>query len=67
VLEVVEDHDENTYRAVYTVRFRLAVYVMHSFQKKSRKGVQTPKTDVDLVVRGLKLATQDYEDRYGST
>jgi phage-related protein len=67
VLEVVEDHDGNTYRAVYTVRFRCAVYVLHCFQKKSHRGIQTPKPDVELVAQRLKLARQDYEDRYGKT
>ena len=66
-LEVVEDHDGNTYRAVYTVRFRSAVYVLHCFQKKSRKGIQTPKPDIELVTHRLGLARQDYEDRYGKT
>lgn len=65
VLEVVEDHDGNTYRAVYTVRFRFAVYVLHCFQKKSRRGIQTPGPDVDLVLQRLKLAQKDYEERYG--
>ena len=67
VLEVVEDHDGNTYRAVYTVRFRWAIYVLHCFQKKSRRGIQTPKTDVDLVSQRLRLARQDHEDRYDKT
>jgi len=66
VLEIVEDHDGNTYRAVYTVRFRLAVYVLNCFQKKSRKGIQTSRLDVGLVSQRLKQAQQDYEDRYGS-
>jgi phage-related protein len=66
-LEVVEDHDGNTYRAVYTVRFRWAVYVLHCFQKKSRRGIQTPRPDVELVSQRLRLARQDYEDRYGKT
>ncbi len=66
-LEVVEDHDGNTYRAVYTVRFRSAVYVLHCFQKKSHRGIQTPKPDVELVLRRLGLARRDYEDRYGKT
>src|ERR1035438_3864195 len=66
VLEVVEDHDGNTYRAVYTVRLRWAVYGLHCFQKKSRKGIQTPKEDVELVSRRLRLARQDYEDRHGN-
>jgi len=65
VLEIVDDYDGNTYRAVYVVRFRAAVYVLHCFQKKSRRGVQTPRTDVELVLRRLRLAKQDCEDRYG--
>jgi phage-related protein len=67
VLEVVDDHDGNTYRAVYTVRFRWAKYVLHCFQKKSRKGIQTPKLDVELVSQRLRLATEDHEVRYGKT
>ena len=65
VLEVVEDHDGNAYRAVYTVRFKDAVYVLHAFQKKSTKGIKTAKTDVDLISRRLKSAKEDYEKRYG--
>jgi phage-related protein len=65
VFEVVEDHYENTYRAVYTVRFEAAVYVLHAFQKKSPKGVKTAETDVDLVSKRLKAARLDYEERYG--
>jgi phage-related protein len=65
VLEVVEDYDGNTYRAVYTVRFRWAVYVLHCFQKKSRRGIQTPKPDVELVSQRLRLAREDHEKRYG--
>ena len=67
VLEVVEDHDGDTYRAVYTVRFSRGVYVLHCFQKKSHRGIQTPRPDVELVSQRLKLARQDYEDRYGKT
>ena len=67
VLEIVEDHDGDTYRAVYTVRFRMAVYVLHCFQKKSRRGIQTPRPDVELVSRRLGLAKLDYEDRYGKS
>jgi phage-related protein len=66
VLEIVEDHDGNTYRAVYTVRFRLAVYVLHCFQKKSHRGIQTSRLDVELVSQRLRQAQRDYEDRYGS-
>jgi phage-related protein len=67
VLEVVQDHDGDTYRAVYTVRFSQVVYVLHCFQKKSHKGTQTPKPDVELVSQRLRLARQDYEERYGKT
>ena len=61
VLEAVEDDDGNTYRAVYTVRFSNAVYVLHCFQKKSHKGITTPKQDLDLVHDRLKLAQQHAE------
>ena len=49
VLEVMEDYDGSTYRAVYTVRFSHAVYVLHTFQKKSQKGIATPKQEIDLI------------------
>ncbi|SCX28836.1 Phage-related protein [Nitrosomonas eutropha] len=49
VLEVVEDSQGDTYRAVYTVRYAEAVYVLHCFQKKSIQGVATPKPDVGLI------------------
>ncbi len=56
VLEVVEDSDGGTYRAVYTVRFGNAVYVLHCFQKKSTHGIATPKPDIDLIRDRLKAA-----------
>ncbi|MBV9224354.1 MAG: type II toxin-antitoxin system RelE/ParE family toxin [Acidobacteriaceae bacterium] len=65
VLEIVEDHRGNTYRAVYTVRFEAAVYVLHAFQKKSPKGIKTAETDVDLIAKRLQAARLDYEERYG--
>lgn len=61
VLEVVEDDDGNTYRAVYTIRFSNGVYVLHCFQKKSRKGIETSKQDMDLIEARLKLARRDSE------
>jgi phage-related protein len=67
VLEVVEDHDGNTFRAIYTVHFRWAVYVLHCFQKKSRRGTQTPRPDVELISQRLRLARRDYEERYAKT
>jgi phage-related protein len=63
VLEVVEDYQTDTYRCVYTVKFDDAVYVLHSFQKKSKAGIATPKKDVDLINSRLKLAREDYEIR----
>ena len=65
VFEVVEDHAGNTYRAVYTVRYREVVYVLHAFQKKSPKGARTARTDIELIARRLKVAQQDYEAHYG--
>ena len=67
LFELVEDYDGNAYRAVYTVRFREVVYVLHAFQKKSPSGVRTARTDVELIARRLKVAQQDYEARYGKT
>jgi phage-related protein len=58
VLDVVEDWRGNTYRAVYTVRFAAAVFVLHVFQKKSTRGIATPKQDLDLIKDRLKLAEQ---------
>jgi phage-related protein len=66
VFELVENHDRNTYRAVYTVRFSEVVYVLHAFQKKSPKGIKTSQRDIDLIARRLRLAQADYEDRYGA-
>jgi phage-related protein len=63
VLEVVEDHDGDTYRAVYTVRFAGCVYVLHVFQKKSRSGIRTPRHVMDLIRARLRMAEQDYRDR----
>jgi phage-related protein len=59
VLKIVEDHDGETYRAVYTVKLSNAVYVLHAFQKKSRKGVRTSHADIDLIRKNLKAAADD--------
>src|SRR5213076_2730223 len=61
VLEVVEDDDGNTYRAVYTVKFAGVVYVLHAFQKKSKRGIATPKAELDLIKQRFKRAREDYE------
>ena len=65
VLEIVEDDAAGTYRAVYTVRFARAVYVLHVFQKKSPTGIRTALRDVRLIEERLKVAQEDYEARYG--
>jgi len=56
VLEVVEDDEAGTYRAVYTVKFAEAVFVLHCFQKKSKRGIATPKEDMDIIHARLKIA-----------
>jgi phage-related protein len=58
VLEVVEDWERNTYRAVYTVRFSVAVFTLHVFQKKSTRGAATPKSDLDLIRDRFRAAEQ---------
>ncbi len=67
VFELVEDHERGAYRAVYTVRFESAVYVLHAFQKKSPKGIKTSRPDIELVSKRLKMAQHDYEERHGKT
>ena len=63
VLELVERHDGDTYRVVYTVRFENAVYVLHAFQKKSRRGIKTPKHEIDVIRARLKAAEAHYRER----
>jgi phage-related protein len=62
VLEIVEDHDGDTYRAVYTVRFAEAVYVLHVFQKKSKKKIATPQHELELIRARLKEAERRHEE-----
>ena len=66
VLEVIKDYDGGTYREVYTVKFQGAVYVPHVFQKKSKKGIETPKCDIDLIKARLRTASDDYEKQQRS-
>jgi len=61
VLEIVDDFDGDTFRAVYTVRFAEVIYVLHAFQKKSRRGIATPKAELDLIEQRLKRAREDYQ------
>lgn len=64
VLEVIIDDDGNTYRAIYTVRFAEAIYVLHAFQKKSKRGISTPKKELDMVKDRLKRAEMHYRETY---
>ena len=64
-VEVVDDFDGDTYRAVYAVRFAGVIYVLHCFQKKSKKGRETPKHEIDLVTVRLKAAEAHYRENYG--
>ncbi len=63
VLEIVADHESDTWRAVYTVRFAGVLYVLHAFQKKSKKGIATPRTDLDLIKKRLAAAERDHRER----
>jgi phage-related protein len=64
ILEIVGDYDGNTYRAMYTVKLEGVVYVLHAFQKKSKRGAETPKHDIDLIKKRLARAKKHYEDHY---
>jgi phage-related protein len=63
VVEIIEDSDGNTYRAVYTVKFAEFIYVLHCFQKKSKRGAKTPGRDLDRIKSRLRMAQVDYEAR----
>ncbi|MBP6011613.1 MAG: type II toxin-antitoxin system RelE/ParE family toxin [Alphaproteobacteria bacterium] len=60
VVEVIADDTGGTYRAVYTVRFEEAIYVLHAFQKKSRKGIATSAADIEMIKKRLKLAEAEH-------
>lgn len=64
VLEVISDHDGNTFRCVYTVRFGDAVYVLHAFQKKSKTGIRTPTKEMNLVRLRLRDAEKHHKENY---
>jgi phage-related protein len=63
-VELIEHFDGDSYRAVYTVRFGSAVYVLHAFKKKSKRGIKTPQSDIDLLKRRLRDAEQDHAERF---
>jgi phage-related protein len=64
VLEIVDDFNGDTYRAVYTVKFAGVIYVLHAFQKKSKTGIATPRRDIDLIKARLKRAEEHYKENY---
>jgi phage-related protein len=64
VLEVVENFDGNTYRAIYTVKFEGVVYVLAAFQKKAKRGRATPQVDIDRIKTRLKIAEEHYKENY---
>jgi phage-related protein len=65
LMEVVADHAGNAYRSVYTLKLRGAVYVLHVFQKKSKRGIATPRHVVDLILRRRRQAAAHYATHYG--
>ena len=67
VFEIVSDYATNTYRAVYTVKMGRSLYVLHAFQKKSKRGIATPKRDIDLIKRRLRRAKElaEQEEDHG--
>ena len=62
VVETIDDYDGDTYRAVYTVKFQKIIYILHCFQKKSKKGIATPKQEIDLIKQRLKQAEIGYQE-----
>ena len=66
VLEIVSDHVGDTYRTVYAVKFAAAIYVLHAFQKKSKRGSKTPPADMALIERRLRIAQEDYAKQKGT-
>ncbi|MCE5317240.1 MAG: type II toxin-antitoxin system RelE/ParE family toxin [Parachlamydia sp.] len=64
-MEVVDDYLNNTFREVYTIRYEEAIYVLHIFKKKSKKGIATPKADIELIQQRLKWAEAIHRKKYG--
>lgn len=63
VLEIVDDYNTDTYRAIYTVQFEGSIYVLHTFQKKSKKGISTPESDIKLIEKRLINAKEHHEQQ----
>jgi phage-related protein len=62
-MEIVSEDEHGAWRAIYTIRFAEAVYVLHAFQKKSKRGIATPKEDIDLIKRRLAEAARRHRER----
>lgn len=65
IYEICDNDKGDTYRAVYTVKFKDVLYVLHTFKKKSKKGIATPKPDIDLIQARYAIAERHYKDNYG--
>lgn len=63
VLEIVADDKGDSYRTVYTIQFHDAIYVLHAFQKKSKKGIATPQKEIELIRQRLAAAERDHRER----
>ena len=61
---MIDDEDGDTYRAVYTVRFAGVIYVLHAFQKKSKRGIETPKREIEIIRTRLKAAELHYRENF---
>ncbi len=64
VVEIIADHEGDTYRGIYTVKLAGVVYVLYAFQKKSKRGIKTPKKEIELIRPRLKFAEQHYQENY---
>ena len=62
VLEIVDDHNGDTYSAIFTARIERAIYVLHAFQKKSKRGIATPRREIELIQQRLKRAEEHYAE-----
>ena len=65
VIEIVVDDQSGTYRAVYTVQFREAIFVLHCFQKKAKRGIQTPQEEIERIQRRLRQAVEEHAKLFG--
>jgi phage-related protein len=63
VVEIIDNYGGDTFRTIYTVRFPGLIYVLHAFQKKSKRGIATPKQTIDLIKLRMRQAEEDYRDR----